>query len=150
MEGNLLFGDRLAEARKRKGLSQHRLAEHVGVSRSAVQGWERKRFFPSLENLVDAAELLNQSIDYLVWGNEVWNGIASRVRKIPPVLRDALVMRIHEEIERAEQAAQLLPPEMRGEHLSDRDARVQKFADRNLRRAPAPSGKATPRKGKAP
>lgn len=128
------FGDRLRAARQRKGVGQEALAAYVSRSRAAINAWENSYNFPELRALATAAELLETSIDDLVWGDDVANGIGARVRKIPPVLRDGLVMRLHAEINKAEEAAKLLPPEMVGAHLKDRDTRVQKFADANLRK----------------
>lgn len=145
MEDKVLetFGERLKAARIRKGLNQTAVSEFAGSRGHAMaNAWENGYNFPELPALQATAHLLDVSIDYLVWGNDVANGIASRVRKIPPILRDSLVMRIHEEINRAEEAAKLLPPEMRASYVKDSDDRVQRFANANLRpRAPKTVGK---------
>jgi transcriptional regulator with XRE-family HTH domain len=53
-----LFGQRLAAARKEKGLTQARLGELIGVSRELVDYYERRAPNPSLEFIQRAAEAL--------------------------------------------------------------------------------------------
>lgn len=138
------FGDRLRAARLRKGLSQTTVCQQTGhKGHAAANNWDNSYNFPELASLVIVAELLDVSIDYLVWGNDVANGIGARIRKVPPILRESLVMRIHDEINRAEEAAKQLPEAMRAEHLRDADDRVKRWADANLRK---PATGAPPKK----
>lgn len=66
----MTLGAKLKEARKQAGLSQEKLAEKLGVSRSAVAKWETDKGLPDIENLKIIAQLLNISIDYLLDENE--------------------------------------------------------------------------------
>lgn len=66
--------DRLAENivryRKRKGLSQEKLSEYMGVSRQAVTKWEKDLSRPSSDHLIRLAELLGVSVDALLGNGE--------------------------------------------------------------------------------
>lgn len=56
----------IASERKRLGITQAQLAEHLGVSTSTVTRWERELLPPSANQLKDMHELFDCSIDYLV------------------------------------------------------------------------------------
>ncbi len=62
----MTFGNRLAEARKRRNITQEQLAEKLGVTRQAVSRWESDMAFPETDKLVRMAELLEVSCDYLL------------------------------------------------------------------------------------
>lgn len=64
------FKGRLRAARKAVGLSQTQLAEGLGLTHSAVQGWESGRCEPGMKNLVPLSRLLGVSIDYLLAGED--------------------------------------------------------------------------------
>lgn len=53
------IGRRIAQARKRAGLTQEQLAEQLTISPQAVSKWENGWNLPDLENLLHMAELLN-------------------------------------------------------------------------------------------
>ena len=65
------FGQRLKPARESAGFTQEKLAEKLGVSRTAVARWESNDIEPKLQNLIGIAELLHVSTDSLL-------GIGSR------------------------------------------------------------------------
>jgi len=52
-------GQSIAEARKKRGLTQEELAEKCGVSMQAVSKWENGRNLPDIENLMRIAEITN-------------------------------------------------------------------------------------------
>lgn len=60
------LGERIREQRRKKGLSQERLAEMTGVSRQAVTKWEAGQTAPSTENLFRLADIFDVSVDVLV------------------------------------------------------------------------------------
>ena len=60
------FGHRLRLAREYAGFTQEKLAEYVGVSRTAVARWESNDIEPKIQNLVRIAVLLNVSTDSLL------------------------------------------------------------------------------------
>ena len=60
------FSGKLAELRRRKGLSQEQLADLLGVTRQSVSKWESGSAMPELAKLVALSELFGVSVDYLV------------------------------------------------------------------------------------
>lgn len=50
--------DELAALRKKRGLSQAKLAEMVGVEQPTIQRWEKGKREPDLENLISLADAL--------------------------------------------------------------------------------------------
>lgn len=61
------FNELLKEERKNRKLSQEKLAELIGVSKSTIYNWEAKRNLPSLKDpcLLELVNLFDISIDYL-------------------------------------------------------------------------------------
>ncbi|MEE1304008.1 MAG: helix-turn-helix transcriptional regulator [Agathobacter sp.] len=64
----ILIGERIQEYRKACGLNQEEFAKQIGVSRQAVSKWERDKAYPDLDRIVSICEILNISIDELVYG----------------------------------------------------------------------------------
>lgn len=124
------FGDRLRAARKRKHKTQAQVGEYCGLEHMAVNHWENGRNLPSLENMIVVAELYETTIDALVWG-DMGTGIEARLRRIPKVLRDGLVDRLHREIDETEKLAARLPKEMASEPVKDTDARLASWSAKN-------------------
>lgn len=62
------FHEKLQELRKRKGLTQEELAEHLYVSRTAISKWESGRGFPNIESLKAIAKFFSVSLDELLSG----------------------------------------------------------------------------------
>lgn len=69
-------GNRLADLRRSRGLSQEEVAAGLGVSRQAVSNWERGEAAPDLDNLVALADCYSMTLDELV-------GRSSPVRTAP-------------------------------------------------------------------
>lgn len=68
------FGDRLREARQGKELSQEQLGEKLGkVAKQAISHWENGHHFPSIQQLVQIAAILNVSFDWLLLGKSPEN-----------------------------------------------------------------------------
>jgi len=63
---NIETANRLAELRKKAGLSQEELADKLGLSRQAVSKWERAESSPDTDNLILLAKLYNVSLDELL------------------------------------------------------------------------------------
>lgn len=61
----MLFGERLALARKKKGLSQEELAKKLGAHAPIIGRYERDEVKPSIEVAARIAEALEVSLDYL-------------------------------------------------------------------------------------
>ena len=59
-------GERIKYLRDKAGFTQTYLAKRLGISRSAVNGWEMSIAMPSLANIVELARIFNVSSDYLL------------------------------------------------------------------------------------
>ncbi|MCR5781351.1 MAG: helix-turn-helix domain-containing protein, partial [Clostridia bacterium] len=67
------FGDRLKLLRNEKGLSQQKLAERIGMSKSSVNMYERGEREPGLEILETLADIFNCDIEYLLGASDIKN-----------------------------------------------------------------------------
>lgn len=65
-----ILGDRIRLARKRKGWTQADLASALGVSEPAVNRYEKGGRQPDVDQLVNIANVLEVSIEYLVGRSE--------------------------------------------------------------------------------
>lgn len=64
-------GEKIAECRKKSGMTQAQLAEALSVSRQAVSRWESDSAFPETDNLLKMSKLFGCSIDWLLkYGEE--------------------------------------------------------------------------------
>lgn len=59
-------GDYLKELRMKKGLSQEKLAEQLGVSRQSVSKWEQGYAVPSSDNVLELSKLYGISADNIL------------------------------------------------------------------------------------
>lgn len=62
----LLLGRRIKQAREQAGLTQEKLAERIGVSRTAISRFELGEIEPSVRNLAALAKELGVTSDYLL------------------------------------------------------------------------------------
>ena len=62
----MTFGEKLQTLRVRKGLSQERLAEELGVSRQAVSKWERDETLPETEKVIRISDYFGVTLDHLL------------------------------------------------------------------------------------
>ena len=63
----MLLGERIKDLRKEGGWSQGELAEKVGTDARQISRYENGRITPSLDAIVRIAEVLNVSVDHLVF-----------------------------------------------------------------------------------
>ena len=62
------FGDRVAAAREVTGLSQHALAERLGIKDKTIKSWENDTAEPRANKLQMLAGVLNVSMRWLLTG----------------------------------------------------------------------------------
>lgn len=62
----MTVGQRIAQKRKRLGLSQEALGERLGVSRQAIYKWESDAALPEIEKLVNLSREFSVSVDWLL------------------------------------------------------------------------------------
>lgn len=63
-------GNQIALLRKNKGLTQSDLGERLGVTFQAVSKWERGETLPDTSILVDLADILETTVDFILTGGE--------------------------------------------------------------------------------
>lgn len=63
-----LVGAQIAHLRKEKGLTQNDLGDRLGVSFQAVSKWERGETLPDTAILLDLANALETSVDFILSG----------------------------------------------------------------------------------
>lgn len=61
-----MCGDRLAELRKDKGLTQQEFADLMSLSKSAISSYERNLTTPDDDTKVRFARFFNVSLDYMM------------------------------------------------------------------------------------
>ena len=66
-----MFSERLKELRKENYITQKQLAKKINVSEDCVYNWEKKRSEPSIVDLINLANILDCSIDYLVGREDI-------------------------------------------------------------------------------
>ena len=62
-------GERIAELRKKRNISQAQIADALDISRQAVSKWENDQSAPDMLNLIRLADLLDTYTEYLATGN---------------------------------------------------------------------------------
>ena len=65
-----MFGKRLNETRKSKGLTAQQMADIINVGLRTYRHYESEHSYPSLATLVKIADVLDVSIDYLLCRDE--------------------------------------------------------------------------------
>jgi len=65
-----MIGERLAEIRKDRGMTQKELAKFLSVSATTISGYERNKKTPCDDTKVRIARLFNISLDYLLGAND--------------------------------------------------------------------------------
>jgi transcriptional regulator with XRE-family HTH domain len=83
MELNMLFSQRLKEARQRRGFTQSELSRRSGVHEKAIAKYERGVGLPAADTLVKLAQTLGVSTDYLLFAYAKPDGV--------PVVKDPVL-----------------------------------------------------------
>ena len=65
--------ERLKQLRKTKKLSQQKVAKAIGITTSAYGNYEQGKRKPRLEILVKLSEFYGVSIDYLIYGKDLYS-----------------------------------------------------------------------------
>ncbi len=71
MTDRSIIGQRIAELRKSKGLTQAELADMIGVSHQAVSQWERNETLPDILTLPIIAEIFGESVSAIMGSEEL-------------------------------------------------------------------------------
>lgn len=62
----MTVGEKIANLRKEKNLSQLQLAEQLGVSRQAISKWESGTALPGIDNVIVLSCFFGVTIDFLL------------------------------------------------------------------------------------
>ena len=62
----MTLGEQITNLRKKKGISQVELGKQIGTSGDIIGRYERNEVKPSIEVVINIADILGVSIDYLV------------------------------------------------------------------------------------
>lgn len=65
-----IFGERLRSLRIARGITQQEMADLLFMDRTTILGWELRGKEPDFEVVVDIADILDVSIDYLFGRDE--------------------------------------------------------------------------------
>ena len=65
-------GERITKARKRKNMTQEKLADRLGISPQGVSSWERDEYLPDTKNLIALADALDVTLDALLREDNGW------------------------------------------------------------------------------
>ena len=71
--------DKIQELRKRRNLSQEKLAEELNISRQAVAKWENGDTYPDINNLIQLSNLFNITLDRLLKDDDCMNIIENEI-----------------------------------------------------------------------
>ena len=66
-----MLGTRIKELRKEFGMSQVDLAMRMEVTKQTISNWENENIQPSIDMLVDLANVFNVTTDYLLGLDDV-------------------------------------------------------------------------------
>jgi len=64
------LSDKIRELRKQKNLTQAQVAERLGITKNAVNSWEKSASSPTLKNVAELAGIFGVSTDYLLGVNQ--------------------------------------------------------------------------------
>ena len=64
----MIYGmsDKIRELRLQKNLTQSQVAQRLGITKNAVNSWEKGASSPTLKNVAELAGILGVSTDYLL------------------------------------------------------------------------------------
>ena len=88
-------GQRIADCRRKLGLSQESLGEKLGVSRQAISKWESDATLPDVDKLIFLSRLFGVSVGWLLGVEE-----QPQPRKDSPQITEELLRKIEEVVQR--------------------------------------------------
>lgn len=96
----MTFGERLKEARKKKGLTQRELAKLIGAKNNSISNWEKDQNVPNGSTVLALSKVLDVSIENLIGHynlndvEEIGNKPASERTKIEALAYDFFTSQI--------------------------------------------------------
>jgi transcriptional regulator with XRE-family HTH domain len=80
----MALSEKLYALRKKSGLSQEQLAEHLGVSRQAISKWETGQSIPENEKILAISDYFDVSLDYLMKDIDSQGNIPQITQNVQP------------------------------------------------------------------
>ncbi len=117
------FGDRMAAARDRLGMTQAQLAQRLGVKAQTIAAWEQDRAEPRANRLQMLAGMLNVPMIWLMTGAGA--GVAAPQDAPQDAPADAALLRALGELREARMAHARV-----GERLARLEKQIQALANR--------------------
>lgn len=77
-----MVGKNISKFRKMKNMTQEELAQSLNVTRQAVSGWENDRTQPDTEMLKNISEILEVSVEELIYGASYYDKDKKKKTKI--------------------------------------------------------------------
>ncbi len=76
----MLIGQKIANLRCERGLSQEKLAEMLNVSRQSVSKWETGEALPGIDKIIELSEQFTVSTDYLLCDKQIPERLAGKTK----------------------------------------------------------------------
>lgn len=86
------LGNNIQTLRKKKGLSQEKLAEKINVTRQTISNWELGETAPNPEQLILLSKEFDISIDELVGNDTIPSGSSNEDRSIKDIYIGLIVL----------------------------------------------------------
>ncbi len=80
----MVYGNRIAELRKKHNYTQADMASALGISRSALSHYELNRREPDLDTLYRIAEMFNVTIDYVLGRSDQPHAVHANATPVKP------------------------------------------------------------------
>lgn len=96
---DLTMGQRIAEQRKKLGISQEALGEKMGVSRQAISKWEADGAIPEIDKLIGLSRLFGVSVGWLL-------DVEEQAEQQPDELNETQLKMVEEIVRRYQPAEQ--------------------------------------------
>ncbi|MGO4496474.1 helix-turn-helix domain-containing protein [Paenibacillus sp. 2RAB27] len=61
-----MYGDKIAELRQARSLTQYQFAPKVGIKRAALSHYENNRREPDYKTLIRIADFFKVTVDYII------------------------------------------------------------------------------------
>jgi len=103
---DLTMGQRIAEERKKLGLSQEALGEKTGVSRQAISKWESDGAVPEIDKLIALSKLFGVSVGWLLGVEELPEQRSEELNETQLKMVEEIVQRYQPKSEAEQQGMQ--------------------------------------------
>ena len=100
----MTIGERIAELRKEKNISQGQLAQALDLTRQAVSKWENDLTSPDTIHLIKLADLLDTDIEYLATGRKTYGRrppvVIKSVETVEKIVEKPVIQTVEKVVER--------------------------------------------------